>query len=201
MNYYYDVLLNFSDKNIYFYEWDSLDNIEYYKKVLLVHVSNEVLNDFLCNYVRVGERFMNLIKDKGNCAIFGSKNGSIALEFNEMGESIYRSNLLLEDDINVSEVLYTVDIMDIDYEIIKEVKYNSNLRVEDKMKLVIKCEINNLYNNKDYMKLEYLFMEWFNKSVSDLNEMYNIMMDALDKKLGCKEKNIFDLIKLSYNKV
>lgn len=32
MNYYYDVLLNFLDTNIYFYEWDSLDNIEYYKK-------------------------------------------------------------------------------------------------------------------------------------------------------------------------
>ena len=38
MNYYYDVLLNFLDTNIYFYEWDSLDNIEYYKRVPLIQV-------------------------------------------------------------------------------------------------------------------------------------------------------------------
>ena len=28
MNYYYDVLLNFLDTNVFFYEWDSFDNFE-----------------------------------------------------------------------------------------------------------------------------------------------------------------------------
>ena len=117
MNYYYDVLLNFLDTNVFFYEWDSFDNLEYYKRVPLIQVNSKTLKDFINNDVIVDKEFLDIIKDKVKkkggssslIAIFADRNGSIALEFNEFGKSIARSFLSIEDDLNICEILYTID--------------------------------------------------------------------------------------------
>lgn len=209
MNYYYDVLLNFLDTNIYFYEWDNLDNIEYYKRVPLVQVNSKTLKDFINNNIVIEREFLDAIKGKAkkkdDCpsyiAIFADKNGSIALEFDENGKSIARSFLSLEDDLNICEILYTVDNLKINYKNVTPINYNDNLRIEDKIKLIIKTEVKSLYKKQDYIKLKYLFMEWFNKIPVDNELMYQLMIKKLDNKIGDKEKKIYDLIKLSYNKV
>lgn len=209
MNYYYDVLLNFLDGNVQFYEWDSLDNLEYYKRIPLVGVDSKTLNDFINNDVKVEKEFLELIenkaKKKGECplyvAIFADRNGSIALEFDKDGNSISRSFLEVGDDLNIVEVLYTVDIIKLDYEVIKKVDYNRSLRDENKIKLIIRTELETLEKNKEYTKLKYLYMEWFNKKPSDNENMYKVMNEKLSNEIGIKEKRIYDLIKLSYNKV
>lgn len=209
MNYYYDVLLNFLDTNIYFYEWDSLDNIEYYKRVPLIQVNSKTLKDFINNNIVVEKEFLDTIKDKAkkrdNCssytAIFADKNGSIALEFDENGNSIARSFLGLEDDLNICDILYTIDNLKVNYKINTSIDYNDNLRIEDKIKLIIKTEVKSLYKKQDFTKLKYLFMEWFNKIPVDNEVMYQSMIEKLNNKIGDKEKKIYDLIKLSYNKV
>ena len=209
MNYYYDVLLNFLDTNIYFYEWDSLDNIEYYKRVPLIQVNSKTLKDFINNNIVVEKEFLDTIKGKAkkkdNCssyiAIFADKNGSIALEFDENGKSIARSFLSLEDDLNICDILYTIDNLKVNYKIITSIDYNDNLRIEDKIKLIIKTEVKSLYKKQDFTKLKYLFMEWFNKIPVDNEVMYQSMIEKLNNKIGDKEKKIYDLIKLSYNKV
>ena len=209
MNYYYDVLLNFLDTNVFFYEWDSFDNLEYYKRVPLIQVNSKTLKDFINNDVIVDKEFLDIIKDKVKkkggssslIAIFADRNGSIALEFNEFGKSIDRSFLSIEYDLNICEILYTIDIKKINYKIDSEIKYNNNLRVEDRIKLIIKTELNSLYKRKDFMKLKYLFMEWFNEIPEDNTNVYDIMIKELDHEVSGKEKRIYDLIKLSYNKV
>lgn len=209
MNYYYDVVLNFSDINILFYEWNKFDNLELYKRVPIIQVNSKTLNDFINNNVVVDENFLEMIKDKakkkGDCpsyiAIFADRNGSIALEFDENGNSLYRSFLDIDDDLNISEFLYTVDIMKVSYEIKDEIKYNDCLRMEDEIKLLIKTEINSLHKKKDFVKLKYLYMEWFNKVPYDNEQIYDYMINKLNDKVGIEEKRIYDLIKLSYNKV
>ena len=209
MNYYYDVVLNFSDINMLFYEWNKFDNLELYKRVPIIQVNSKTLNDFINNNVVVDENFLEMIKDKakkkGDCpsytAIFADRNGSIALEFDENGNSLYRSFLDIDDDLNISEFLYTVDIMKVSYEIKDEIKYNDCLRMEDEIKLLIKTEINSLHKKKDFVKLKYLYMEWFNKVPYDNEQIYDYMINKLNDKVGIEEKRIYDLIKLSYNKV
>lgn len=209
MNYYYDVVLNFFDTNVYFYEWDSLDNIEYYKRVPLFQVNSKTLKDFINNNVIVDKVFLDSIKDKAkkkdDCpsyiAIFADRNGCIALEFDEEGNSIARSFLKTEDDLNICEILYTVDLYKINYRTRDVVSYNNNLRVEERIRLIIKTEVNSLYKKQDYVKLKYLFMEWFEKNPKDNETMYQSMIKKLDNKIGDNEKKIYDLIKLSYNKV
>ena len=209
MNYYYYVVLNFSDINMLFYEWNKFDNLELYKRVPIIQVNSKTLNDFINNNVVVDENFLEMIKDKakkkGDCpsyiAIFADRNGSIALEFDENGNSLYRSFLDIDDDLNISEFLYTVDIMKVSYEIKDEIKYNDCLRMEDEIKLLIKTEINSLHKKKDFVKLKYLYMEWFNKVPYDNEQIYDYMINKLNDKVGIEEKRIYDLIKLSYNKV
>ena len=209
MNYYYDVVLNFFDINMLFYEWNKFDNLELYKRVPIIQVNSKTLNDFINNNVVVDENFLEMIKDKakkkGDCpsyiAIFADRNGSIALEFDENGNSLYRSFLDIDDDLNISEFLYTVDIMKVSYEIKDEIKYNDCLRMEDEIKLLIKTEINSLHKKKDFVKLKYLYMERFNKVPYDNEKIYDYMINKLNDKVGIEEKRIYDLIKLSYNKV
>lgn len=209
MNYYYDVVLNFFDTNMLFYEWNKFDNLELYKRVPIIQVNSKTLKDFINNNVVVDKNFLEIIKDKakkkGDCpsyiAIFADRNGSIALEFDEKGNTLYRSFLDIDDDLNISEFLYTVDIMKVSYEIKDEIKYNDSLRMEEEIKLLIKTEVNSLYKKKDFVKLKYLYMEWFNKVPYDNEQIYDYMVNKLNDKVGIEEKRIYDLIKLSYNKV
>ena len=55
-------------------------------------------------------------------------------------------------NLNIVEVLYTVDIIKLDYEVIKKVDYNRSLRDENKIKLIIRTELETLEKNKEYTK-------------------------------------------------
>lgn len=198
MNYYYDVVLNFLDTNVLFYEWNKEDNLEYFKKIPLIKVSSKTLRDFINNDVCINQETLKIVKDR---AIFADKNGCIALEFNESGKSIARSFFSLNDELNIGEIIYTINTTDIDYKIVNKINYNKNLRKEDKIKLIIKTEIKVLSEMEDTLKLKYLYMEWFNESCEDVKKMVKKMNDALKDKIGKREVKIYDLIKLSYNKV
>ena len=58
-----------------------------------------------------------------------------------------------------------------------------------------------MYKNKNYSKLKYIYLEWFNKLIDNIDEMYNNMLKSLENSLTEKEYNIYELIKLSYNNV
>ena len=48
----------------FFYEWDSFDNLEYYKRVPLIQVNSKTLKDFINNDIIVDKEFLDIIKDK-----------------------------------------------------------------------------------------------------------------------------------------
>lgn len=207
MNYYYDLYLNFQENNTFFYDWEKDDNIEYYKKLPLFQVSTEVFEDILNNQIMVEKNFLDLIKTKTKSnnyeyiALFGDKNSVIALEFDENGLNIDRSFLNLDDELNIIEIMYTVPTQKLIYREIKKIAYNESLRAEDRIKHIIKTEIESLNNKKEYFKLEYLFVEWFNTFPQNKEIMIEIMKEKLNHTIGEKEINILNLIKLSYNVV
>lgn len=207
MNYYYDLYLNFQENNTFFYDWEKDDTIEYYKKLPLFQVSTEVFEDILNNQIMVEKNFLDLIKTKTKSnnyeyiALFGDKNSVIALKFDENGLNIDRSFLNLDDELNIIEIMYTVPTQKLIYREIKKIAYNESLRAEDRIKHVIKTEIESLNNKKEYFKLEYLFVEWFNTFPQNKESMIKIMKEKLNHTIGEKEINILNLIKLSYNVV
>ncbi len=210
MDYYYDVMLNFGEYYFMFYEWDKDDTIEYIKKIPLKHVSNKIIIDMLNNKIKVNNEFLNKIKDKTKlkdnkilryCCIFSDGKTSLALEFNDSGESICKSSILLDDEININEFMYNIKETNIEYEIINKDDYFNETRQERKIKNLIKMEIETLYQKHNDSKLKYIYLEWFNKLEEERDIMYKNMLNKLNDSLTNREYKIYELIKLSYNNV
>ena len=209
MNYYYDLVLNFNETAFMFYEWNENDVIEFIKKIPLFSVNNKVLKDLIYNEIVVDKEFLNLIEDKCELkngtlkyvALFASKNGAIALEFKNDGKSISRSFLQVDDEIGVTEMLYTIPLFKFDYTLGQKIKINKNLRIEEDIKKFIELEIDSLYKKGNFDKLKFLYNEWFLKDSDDLNIIYKDMKEKLKGDLTDKEMNIYNLIRLSYNNV
>lgn len=210
MDYYYDILLNFSENYYKFYEWDKDDLIEYIKKIPIKHVDNKTLIDMLVCKIQVEKDFLEQIKDKTKLkdnrnlkytCIFSDGKNTLALEFNDNGEVINKSSLLLDDDININEFMYNVDLIKINYKIINKDDLFNETRIDTKIKKIIRIEVENMYKTKNFSKLKYIYLEWFNKLLDNCDLMYQDMLNKLNDHLTDKEYRIYELIKLSYNNV
>ena len=210
MDYYYDLYINFLENYCMFYEWDEDDNLEYVKKIPLVHVDAKTYLNFRSKIVKVDASFLKTILNKTKlkdntilkyAALVSDGKNSMALEFNDEGETISKSSLILDDEININEFMYNISVTKIDYEVIKKDKIIKETRQEAKIKKILKLEILNMYQNKEYSKLKYIYLEWFDKLIDKPEVMYSEMLKKLKGNLGSKEYAIYELIKLSYNNV
>ena len=210
MDYYYDILLNFDEYYFKFYEWDKDDTIEDVKKIPIKHIDSNTMFDLLVNKIKVDKAFIEGIKNKTKlkdnkvlkyACIFSDSKNALAIEFNENGESINKSSLLLVDEININEFMFNINLTEIKYDILeKDIIYNE-LRQDRKIKRLIKIEIDNLYKKHNDSKLKYLYLEWFNKLEDERDIMYKQMLNRLNNNLTKKEYDIYELIKISYNNV
>ena len=213
MNYYYDLIVNLNEEYIPFYEWNKDDNLECFEKVPLYKISEKDMQNILQNKIKINNDFFNLIKDKTilknnglvntveYCAVFTDSKTSVVLEFDSSGKDIYRSDLLLEDDLNILEISFALKKKIIKYEVLEEVKINNELREVTKIKNIIKNEINKLYEENNIMKLSFLFLEWFGKNENNIKSMYKKMLKELKKDIDEKQLKVCELIKLSYSKI
>jgi len=210
MNYYYDVLLNFQEKYYMFYEWDEYDIIEYAKKIPIIHTDTKTLNDMLLKIVKIDNEFLKQLENKTKlkqnkllkyaCIISDGKN-NLALEFNDDGKVISKSSLLLDDELNINEFIYTINKNKINYKILNLDIFNKEIRQELIVKKTLQVEINNIYQNNNYSKLKYIYLEWFGEILSNIDDMYKNMLNKINNTLTPKEYHIYELIKLSYKNV
>ncbi len=210
MDYYYDVLLNFQDSYSMFYEWDSEDIIDYIKKIPIIHIDAKMIEHLITKKIKVEEDFLknieNKTKLKGNtnlkyACIFSDGKNSLAMEFNDNGESVSKSSLILEDELNINEFIYNIALQKVNYKIIDDDNIRNETRQELKVKKILKIEIDSIYQNKEYSKLKYIYLEWFSSILPNIDEMYQNMLSKLENKLTEREYHIYELIKLSYNNV
>ena len=125
----------------------------------------------------------------------------MAIEFDDAGYTLNKSSLTLEDELNINEFTYNVSLEKIDYKVIDSDEVVKETRQEAKVKKILRLEIDNMYQSKNYSKLKYIYLEWFSKLKNNPEEMYEEMLKKLEGKLTEKEYNIYELIKLSYNNV
>lgn len=210
MNYYYDVLLNFQDEYYMFYEWDEEDNIEFIKKIPLIHVDTQIISDAMVKVIEVNKEFLESILNKTKlkqnksleyaCILSDGKN-SVALEFNKQGLVINKSSINIEDELNINEFIYSISKIKVDYNCVAECKVFKETRQELKIKKILNSEIKDVYQNKNFSKLKYLYLEWFDKILDNNEEMYHNMLNKINDKLTDKEYHIYEIIRLSYNNV
>jgi len=210
MNYYYDVLLNFEDDYYMFYEWNEQDDIMYAKKIPLFHVDSKTICQLFENKVEVSKEFLNQIDSKTKlkknkilkyACIFNDEKNSLAIMFDDEGKSISKSSLMVEDELNINEFIYSINKSNLDFKIINKEKFNKETRENLKIKKILQLEINSMYNKKNYSKLKYIYIEWFGELLEDIELMYKKMLNKLNEGLTDREYHIYELIKISYHNV
>lgn len=213
MYYYYDILLNFQDDRILyeFYEWEESDDIDFVKKMPLFRISTSNLKDLLKYKVKFSMELLNEIKNKTilksssknlkNTFLVCDTKDALAIELNNEGVVISRSKLLLADEINLNEIMFTMKESKLKYEKLEKYEKRKEIRQIEKIKKLINCEINTLYESKNLSKLKYLYYEWFNTLIDDIDKIYSDMKSDLNHSFNENQEEIYYLIKKSYNKV
>lgn len=111
MKYYYDIILNFNEIPINFYEWESDDDIERLLKIKVYKVKD--LKDIISYNMRI-----NLDDDK---YVLCDGINSIAIEVIN-SHVAYLSFLTYEDEINICKMVRKMDVTNIEYKKGKNVR-------------------------------------------------------------------------------
>jgi len=211
MIYIYDLILNWCDyKNYEFFEWNDDDNVEYIKKIpifkindfdKLYHCDIKINKDFLFKIYNKSEVYGNKKINKIQYAcIFCNKslNKACAIEFNEDGYALYKSNIYFYDLDDVFSLAKKIDVIDLDYDVIN-INQSNDLyltRSELSKKKVLIKEINNSYNNNDIDKLKYFYYEIFGDYCDDIKIIHNKLIDSLNNNFDYKHNIIYDVVKI-----
>ena len=156
----------------------------------------ELLNEIKDKTVLKNNKIIKTIEYA--CVLCDCKN-SIVVEFNSLGETIGRSALLLEDEINILEFIYSYNELKIPYEKTEKIKISNCLRQEEIVKKVIKLEIETLLKKGEHSKLKYLFNELFDYEENNIEVISKYIKEELKKHLSKKIQKLYDLILLSYS--
>lgn len=211
MIYIYDILLNFNTSLIEFFEWEENDLIKYIKKIPIYKVSDDFLYNLVNNEIKIESNFLNNIKDKTlfdnqnnnfkYCCLFTNNKIIIGVVFNEIGNVLYLSRLLIEEEKEILTIANRLSLYNIYYEICSfNNKINDNLtRKERNIKNNLLNKINDLYKNNDYEKLSYLYYEYFNKIENNKEEIYNNLIKSINN-FNYKHNVLYNILKLSEQK-
>lgn len=211
MNYYYDVLLNFDMEHLWnFYEWEENDIFTHVRKIPLYRVDYETMKDFLSYQVQVSSSFLEEVAHKtitqnkddiyASFLMSDSKN-SLAVLLNEEGKVIALSKLLVVDDNNVNEFMYTIRETKISYQTFELREQRKVLRQEEKIKQFILLELKTLFEERNEQKLKYLYYECFSYEEESLEKMYDDMVLYLKEPMNTNLEHLSYLIRLSYHQV
>ncbi len=210
MSYVYDLVLNYNNDLLEFYEWLKSDNIYHIKRISLIKVDSRIYNEILDNDIKFNDEFLLSIFNK--CEYFNNRSIDtipyaflltdsyrvIGIILDNNGKTTKYSALLLdeeEDIINVSKKLGNIKL---NYQVLKKKNIdNYHTRQEKYIIKYIKNDLDSDYQKKDLNKLKYLYYEYFNKQCDNIDEIYHDLLYELDRDISKKHYDLYYLIKLS----
>ena len=210
MNCFYDILINLNDNRVFrFYEWSKKDPIIHIKKIPIFKIKTKdfkilascnilVQKDFLDSIYKVTESYEKDNKYIDYIALFTDENNSIVLEFNSNGESISRSMLLLDEELDLLEIAHSLKSSSIEYQIINKINQGNTLRQIDELNRILEIEIKTLYKEKNFLKLRYLYNEVVGIDDNNIDKIYNKLLNIINSDLNDDHLKLYNIIKLSY---
>ena len=207
MNYYYDFIISLDYDYHYFYE---LEDPIIVKKIPIIRISHSNYIEILRTKFKVDKEFLSIINNKSKfkkeidskyICIFTDNKNAFVVEFNNNGESINKSSLLLEDELNICELSYSNQVINLNYNIFNREDISIDTIQSIRIKKYILLEIESCLNKKNYNKLKFIYLEWFNKMNNNIEDIVKDMHNKLNSFISDKEYEIYKLIKLSYNNV
>ncbi len=206
MNYIYDVVLNFNKDYYNFFEWYKSDNIINIKKIPFFLVDNNTYTSMKYNIIIVDQDFVRSIKDKTStytklkvgpsCLITNGKE-AMGLLFNDKGNLIKRSSLLLDEE---EEVLDEVnDNNKYNIGIIKNQKrriFNINRLEKEKKDFLIRY----ISKENSLINLKYLYYDYFEKEEQDIDIIKKTLIKEIKYNWNKKFQEFYNTVKM-FNKI
>ena len=189
MNYIYDILLNYNDYAYDIFEWNKNDKITHVRKIPLIKLKTYDLLNFINKNIKLDSDF--LLKIYKKTELFNKKNidyafvgtdGKIVIAFKiEKGKMKY-SQLFLDEENEVLDFSVNLTFTDIKYNVINS--KNRDYLVTRNEKMMKKYIYDELKKIKDIEKLNFLYLECFNKKSE------NVIIDIY-KDLNSNFDNIY----------
>lgn len=211
----YDIVLNLLDSNRVYesFEWRDNDNVEHIKKIPMVRVSTNTLDDIINSTFTIEKEFLKDIYKKSEVynadvteiidygILFTDNFKVIAVEFNKEGKSLFKSSLLLDEEEEILELSNDIKLMDLKYKILKKNKQINYLTREEefKKKYLLK-ELKNTYKNKKYEKINYLYDEIYPKDNKIASEKYKYLINDIEDNYSAKHNKIYKILRLTHKK-
>lgn len=204
MNYIYDIYLNLNNTLFDFFDWNKNDKIVHIKKIPLFKLKENTFKLICNNSVKVDIDFLNnlcnkteLFKEKkyiNYCSLFCDNNNIIAIEFDSNGNSIKKSHLFIDEELEILETISKRKIEEINFKIVKKEETLFKTRKQINEDNFINNELKNIETNK----LNYLYFECFGKQEKNKKTILkNINNLSRNSKTY---KNLYDILKLTSTK-
>ncbi len=188
MYYIYDVLLDFNNELYDFYEWYSKDKIENFKKIPIFRISDDDLYNLINYKVNVSKDFLNKIykKSEGHygsyryASLFTNNKKIFALEFGSDGSIKNYSSLLPDEEDDILMHMKKLNILKLDYKI-SNIKVNAHNKVRyiDDISTYNKKYLENLYKNKMFDEVNYLYSEVYDDGLkNDIKYKYDKLRNS-----------------------
>ena len=194
MKYIYDLELNFKNRYYDFYEWEKKDKITHIKKIPSYKVTDEDIYNLKYNYIKINKDFFQ--NKKNYTSIFSNGQTIIAIKFDNNGYNKLKSDINIEEQEEIINLINNQKTIKLNYKIIKKekIEFKTRLEIENKNKIIKK--ITKIYNNKEYDKIDYIFLECFGNINNTIEKKYNKIKKEIIKGNDnfYKIYNIFKLI-------
>lgn len=206
MNYIYDIILNFNDYLIDFFEWEKSDLIVHIKKIPIFKIKIDEFEQINTNEFCVDEDFLKNIylktemwnnnRNKNDLyySLFSDGNSVIAIQFDKYGKCIKRSSLYIDEELEVLEICERLELKNITFKLGNHINSNLKTRREIKTEKFLLNELSVLNKKNDFNKIKYLYFECFNKKENDINKAIYKINEII--KSNNKNKELFNLFKL-----
>lgn len=214
MLYIYDILLNWNRTRLYdFFEWEKLDRLDHIKKIPLIRVDKGIINNLIYKSIKVDSDFISKIYNLTE--IYTSKKTAkipyaclitdgafvIAIKMDKTGVVKYRSKLIIDEEEEILCFCNKLAKTNIKIDVLGQIcSENFLTRKEILIKNFLLREIENSYSEENFEKLNYLYTEYFDKSIDDNSKMYLQLKNSLDGEINYKHHRIYDLLNLTANK-
>ncbi len=193
MNYIYDITLNLNKNNLYeFFEWKEEDEPEFVLKVPMYKIDLQSFLDIRNNDIIINKKFLQQLEDKTEvytpnaisiiryACVFVCDESAFAIEFDSEGNSYMRSNLSIDEENEIIISSKTIKYSLIDYKIKNKIKQRNKFitRSEEETEKYLIRKLENMKDNNEESKLKYIFFEIYNEKLSDIEKIYNKLINV-----------------------
>ncbi len=208
MNYVYDILLNFKENFIDFYDWNARDGLDHIRKIPIYKVETKVLKDFLNFYIALSEEDLKKIENQTEiflgrkiknlryCCLITDSRKVIALKVKD--QKMYISDLLLDEEETSLDMTSLLPLWDVQYTRLEKRKNNAfKTRKQVDFEKNLNLEIKKLKGEENLAKLKYIYYECFDEKEEDKEAILHKIHTELKQNFTNFSKKLDYLLKIT----